>query len=322
MSFAFRNLFAVALLATPISCSTSSSAPFEDEAAQRETTSVLLDIPSRIQWPNDHGYCGETSIQSIALYYGAWISQAVVRDVAGSEVLLGDNETKALDKLNFEFDDWKRKKDEDQFEDFAVWLKGHLADGHPTIFTVYLTDGTNDDDYDHIMPAIGIESRHGKKYDGDDVLTFHNNFGDELRRTFKSLSASRKKCGFDSSEGGCIPKDVDYGTAVTGIVDKRHVTLPTRLVVSSNSEPNVSKHEASVAMRGTVTVSQLTAGKSYALLRYGDADDVPRDQSAKDFLDSKYESRVDFVASGEEWTYTDPKTFRSDGVVFYRTVPR
>ena len=29
---------------------------------------VLLDIPPRLQWENDHGYCGETAIQSFGMF--------------------------------------------------------------------------------------------------------------------------------------------------------------------------------------------------------------------------------------------------------------
>ncbi len=30
---------------------------------------ILLDIPPRLQWENDHGYCGETAIQSFGMYF-------------------------------------------------------------------------------------------------------------------------------------------------------------------------------------------------------------------------------------------------------------
>lgn len=311
----------LAVSAGGAACASEQSASVS-EADQTRTSSVVLDIPTRIQWPNDGGYCGETSIQSIGLYYGAWISQAVARDVAGGEVLLGDNEEDALDRLHFSYDVWKGKKDHDQFEAFSVWLKGHLADRHPTIFTVYLSDANDDPDYDHIMPAIGIDWRHRDRYDGDDVLTFHNNFGSQLRRSFKSLGASRKKCDSDSAEGGCIPKDVDYGTAILGFEDEDGVTLPTRLTVERNSEPNVSRGERPVALRGTVHVSKLSSGKAYALLRYDDVDAVPEKGSAEDYLSSRYDARVDFVADGETWVHADPDPFASDGVRYYRCVAR
>lgn len=47
-------------------------------------TTILLDIPPRLQWPNNNGYCGETAVQSIYLYYGSYISEIQVRNIAGS----------------------------------------------------------------------------------------------------------------------------------------------------------------------------------------------------------------------------------------------
>ncbi|CAF4311410.1 unnamed protein product, partial [Adineta steineri] len=49
---------------------------------------ILLNIPPRLQWANDNGYCGETALQSIGLYYGAWISQKLIRDINKGEYLL------------------------------------------------------------------------------------------------------------------------------------------------------------------------------------------------------------------------------------------
>lgn len=39
----------------------------------------ILAIPARQQWDDNKGYCGETCIQSFAMYYGAYISQYQVR---------------------------------------------------------------------------------------------------------------------------------------------------------------------------------------------------------------------------------------------------
>ena len=50
---------------------------------------VKLDIPTRLQWENGHGFCGETCIQTCSLYYGNYISQQMVRQIAGSETLVG-----------------------------------------------------------------------------------------------------------------------------------------------------------------------------------------------------------------------------------------
>ncbi|WP_394849590.1 C39 family peptidase [Pendulispora brunnea] len=278
-----------------------------------------IDIPPRAQWPNGHGYCGETSIQSIALHYGSWISQKVVRKVAGGEVLLGVNESKTLERLHFGFKNWNSNEPKPQFEAFSVWLKSHLRQGHPAIFAVYLADGTDDPDYDHIVPAVGIEYESASSYDPADTLWFHSNFGHRLHRTMGTLSATRKKCTYDSSAGGCIPRDVDYGTAVTGIVDERSATLPVRLSVDRSDEPNVSKGEAPVQLHATVTASGLVSGRRYALLRYDDYKDVPTDATAAGFLSSNHAARIDFTATAAEWSHADK--FMSDGVAYYRCVP-
>jgi hypothetical protein len=39
----------------------------ESETPSKQT--LLLDIPSRLQWTNDNGYCGETAVQSIGMSY-------------------------------------------------------------------------------------------------------------------------------------------------------------------------------------------------------------------------------------------------------------
>lgn len=51
--------------------------------ARAKPTCVQLDMPPRFQWSENAGYCGETSVQMAALYYGAWISQYVARAQGG-----------------------------------------------------------------------------------------------------------------------------------------------------------------------------------------------------------------------------------------------
>ena len=36
-----------------------------DQEKQIEQTTILLDIPARLQWDNWNGYCGEASLQCI-----------------------------------------------------------------------------------------------------------------------------------------------------------------------------------------------------------------------------------------------------------------
>jgi hypothetical protein len=283
--------------------------------------SVQLPIPLRLQWPNDHGYCGETSMQAIGLYYGAWISQDLARRVAGGEVLLGVNAKAALEAFSLDPEEWQSSS-RPQFQGFAVWTKNHLASGHPVIFGAYLTDGFGDPDYDHIMPATGIRYESLASYAASDELTYTDNYGHAIVRPIGTLSATRVTCGYSSAQGGCIPSEIDYGVAVKGIIDRQGATLPVSIAVPGDSEPNVTRGGSPVPMNATVTASKLTARATYALLRYDNRENVPSNATAAGFLSSRYDYRVDFTAEGPTWSYSDPVSFRSDGGTFYRVVPR
>lgn len=52
-------------------------------AAKPPESATILDIPTRLQWENGHGFCGETCIQACSLYNGNYISQLEVRKLAG-----------------------------------------------------------------------------------------------------------------------------------------------------------------------------------------------------------------------------------------------
>jgi hypothetical protein len=281
-----------------------------------------LDIPPRQQWQNDGGYCGETSIQAIGLYYGAWISQQVVRTVAGGELLIGVNEETALGALHLAHTTWDTAAPRPQFESFVAWTKSHLEQRVPVVYAIYLTDGINDPDYDHIVPATGITAASASGYRAADTLISSDNFGDRIERSVGGLAGTRSSCTSSSTQGGCIPRDVDYGFAITGITDARSATLPVGIKVPVDHEPNVSVGEAAIPLTASVTVSALQPGHNYALLRYDDYTKVPTAATAAAFLASSYSHRVDFTADGPQWIYADPVSFPSSGATYYRCVPR
>ena len=284
--------------------------------------SAQLDIPPRQQWENDSGYCGETSIQAIGLYYGAWISQQVARRAAGGELLIGVNDESALRALHLAHTTWDSDAPSPQFESFVAWVKSHLEQRVPVVYAIYLTDGVDDPDYDHIVPATGIAATAASGYAAADTLISSDNFGHRIERSVGGLAGTRSSCKSSSTQGGCVPRDVDYGFAITGITDARSATLPVRITVPVDHEPNVSVGEPAVPMTASVSVSALQAGHNYALLRYDDYTKVPTDATAADFLASSYSHRVDFTADGTQWTYADPVSFPSSGATYYRCVPR
>ncbi len=108
--------------------------------------SQLLNLQPREQWENSHGYCGETSIQTDALYYGTYISQDLARKIAGSELLISENDDQLFDALKF--DEWNFNTTSPQYKSYLVWTKRHLKKGHPfvakestkTIFDTFMSN--------------------------------------------------------------------------------------------------------------------------------------------------------------------------------------
>jgi hypothetical protein len=213
-----------------------------------------------------------------------------------------------------------------------VWMRDRLRAGVPVIFGEFLSDAGGDPDYDHIVPAVGASSAAATS---SNYLTFFNLYdAAPLVLKFSRLNATRRGCARSLQSGGCIPSNVDYGVAVTGVADANKVTLPVRLDVDRRDEPNTSPvnkrdpdeyrtaPQPAAQLRGSVTVSGLTPKASYRLMRYASAAAVPTKGSAAAFLASAYTASVDFVAAGAEWRYADPVPFLSSSTTFYRCVRR
>jgi hypothetical protein len=286
--------------------------------------SVVLDIPNRLQWQTGNGWCGEMSIQSVALYYGAWVSESVVRSLAGGELLLGVNEQEALDALKFSYSIWSDDAATPQANQFTLWLKRQIVNETPSIMAVYLS-GRSDSSYDHIIPVVGVKYTDLSRFDEADEFIVNDLAKRQVTRPISSYVATRQDCAYAGDDSGCIPQMRNYGVAIAGILDAQHVTLPVRLSVEANTEPNVSKGAAPEQMVATVKVSGLQPGGNYTLLRYDNLErplDVPTNATAAEFLASNYQQRVDFTAVSSEWTYQETKPFPSNGTTYYRCVPR
>lgn len=293
-------------------------------AAAFGASGEILPIPGRKQWDNRHGYCGSCSIQQSALFFGNWVSQDVVRKSIGDQELLpGINEAKAARALMFSADDWNGddKKGQKQYEDFMVWVRAHLLQKHPVVIAFYLSE-CSDSDYDHIMPAIGIQTAYDDSaYHADDVLVINNNYrNDSIAHSFDDFKGTRKSCARTEDDGGCIPKKVDYGVAIQGVRDTNGETLPVQLSVDRWDEPNVVTGEHPVDLTGTLTATGLSHGESYLLLRYKDASDVPAKNFDSASSQKAAEKVLPFTASGSAWTYTDTLAIPSSGSAFYRLV--
>lgn len=288
-------------------------------AALSAAASIQLDIPTRKQWNNRNGYCGECCVQQAALYFGTYVSQYRVRQIIDptqkQDVWIPEHAKPVFAALRLTYVRWKSSQPVPQYQPYLVWIKGHLQQGHPVIFDVFV-QGMDDPAYDHIMLATGFTSADTTAYHASDRLVFHDNYWDQrYSRLFGTLYDTRDMTGNGDVYEYCIPRDVDRGCAVTGIRDDSGKTKRVIVKVDRWSEPNVTKGIPPVTLNATLTMYGLTAGASYALLRYDDYTKVPTDN----YLSSAYSKKTVFVAAGSEKTLSDQ--FLSDGLAIYRCVP-
>lgn len=275
----------------------------------------MLNIAPRIQWPNNNGYCGENSIQACGLYYGNYISEGLCRTVAGSELLIYVNDTVALNAFSFTYNEWNPNVSTPQYSTYLNWVKQYLYKKQPVIITVYVS-GMSDPDYDHIVPAIGFKATSVNTYSATDSLTYNSNFDTvPFTRVFSSLYATRANTNNSAPFPYYIPKNVDYGVAVTGNKDPNHLTKPVHIDLDSNDEPNTSLGVNPCVLHATLTADSLTPGQSYAMLRYDNYQTVP----SLTFTPAGASSVVYFTATATTKTLTD--TFMSNTAVFYRCIP-
>ncbi|MDX2111870.1 MAG: hypothetical protein SFY80_16700 [Verrucomicrobiota bacterium] len=288
-------------------------------ACQVYGEAVQLPIEPRLQWDNNSGYCGETSIQQAALHFGGYVSQHRIREIIDpsqqQDVWVPDHTVDVLTALRLTFTNWDSEKPTPQYQVFLNWMKTSLLAGHPVVFGVFVKD-LSSQEYDHIVLATGFSALSVSVFHEEDRLFFHDNYSpDRVNRTFGSLWDTRSMNGNGSAHEYCIPRDTNYACAITGVADDSGDIRPVRLMLNRWDEPNVVLGETPVTLNAIGIISGLTPGKAYALLRYDDYNLVPRSA----YLSSPYSSAVHFVADGEQKTFTDQ--IPSNGVAIYRCVP-
>lgn len=159
-------------------------------------SSRMNDIPPRLQWEANYGYCGETALISAGLYYGQYASQFDTRAIAspgikqsrrGSQLLLGVSDEAVAAHMRLKAVAWDSVTTQNA-DKFLAWVKGNVLSGYPVIIGVYENfskfddsedEDAGDNEYDHIVPVIGISSTkpvtHPTAYYAEDVVTFSDN---------------------------------------------------------------------------------------------------------------------------------------------------
>ena len=323
----------------------------QTEQVQRYQTNN--DIPPRLQWEANFGYCGEVSFISAGLYYGQYVSQYEARAIASpgigqaaenSQLLLGVNDAYTAREMHLAADVWPIDPTLNA-DDFLVWVKQNVSAGYPVIIGVFMNYNVfygsddplaGDSEYDHIVPVTGVSSKNPftgiAKYDASDTLSFSDNglnadtahpdftytysFG-----SFPTLRADAN--GADRAVYSLPRKTQNYGIAITGIIDDDGQTLPIRLVTDVNFEnpaiaEGATNRPALQDVTLTVTVSGLKAGVAYTLYRYDDFASVP---NAGFNRNAAKAAKVWSVQISSGSVFSVKETIQSDEVAIYRAVP-
>jgi hypothetical protein len=313
-----------------------------------------LDIPGRHQWPDRDGYCGANSIQMNALNFGSWISQRIVRQSVtngkcggggdGNEIL-HTNVPCVLNELRFNHTAWDyHNQPKPQSTNYLIWVKKQLASGYPVIMFIFCKGDSHRShgsekgfgNYDHIEPIVGVLSNHSMELNSkeletwypDDILVHHSDWDQKFYyRPFHTMAddtSMNGNCKNVLPIGGgpneaypCIPKEIDYGYALTGRFDPLGVTYPVHLSVNNWKEPDVVEGEKPIGLIGTIKISQLKMGIKYDIFRYDNYRNVPIDGH---FSQGNFTSKYSFVAGSDRFTWVDPKLIESDGSTYYYCV--
>ncbi len=157
----------------------------------------------------------------LGLYYVSWISQKLIRDINKGEYLLQPlsvndrrDPLRTLTLLHFTYDEWDWiNSPQPQFRNFCCWMKRSILRRHPVIFGIYLPD-MDYEDYDHIVPAIGIRYKNKDEYDSDDELIYYDLYDDEqIESKMNEDEFGSTRETIDQKEDvddGCLPLDVSF----------------------------------------------------------------------------------------------------------------
>jgi hypothetical protein len=306
-------------------------------------------IPPRLQWNANWGYCGEVELISAGLYYGQYLSQYEARAIASphflqsdtrSQLLVGVNALSAAKKMHLKAVEWDGSSERDTGQ-FLKWVKKNVVKEYPVAIGVYMNEYlfegkdkpcSGHPDYDHIVSVYGIQSYHpltARHYFGDDVILFSDNglwSGQnkyQFKENFDAFRATRCQASAKDGPIYSLPDRVsNYGLAVKGVIDLEGDTLPIRIDTNVNNEkPTIregsNKRPKSMPLTLSVTLSSLQPHVKYNLYRYNRIKDVPHSKfnaHAKNAL-QHWEIQIE---SGS--TYTFEQQIKSDEIVIYRAV--
>ncbi len=313
-----------------------------------------LDLPPRLQWNANFGYCGETSFISAGLLYGQYCSQFTARSLASpgvpqsrssSQLLLGVNDLSVAAAMRLKAEAWDTSREKSS-NDFLVWIKGKVTNGFPVIIGTFTNEylfyknrnpSAGDSDYDHIVPVIRIRSTqplipNTRTFLPTDVLSFSDNGLWSPTKVppyiftypFNQFLKNRKQANNPKGPVYSLNNNTqNYGIAITGVADIDRDTIPVRLATSVNAEipamkngSNVPPAATSVKLTATVTIPDSTV--PYTVYRYDDFAEVP-DSNFNTHAGNAVQSWNIPANSGK--TFSVMLTILSNEIAVFRAVP-
>ena len=141
MLFKSRQILSL-LLPTILATTFAASPPLAVDIPSR--CEFSLQIPPRLQWGANYGYCGETSFVSAGLFFGQYCSQYEARRLASpgvrqsletSQLLLGasgggrvsNNDELAAKSMRLRYETWHARPTETVA--FLGWVKKNVSEG-------------------------------------------------------------------------------------------------------------------------------------------------------------------------------------------------
>lgn len=119
-----------------------------------------------------------------------------------------------LRRLHFTCEEWNWKDEiQPQYERYCLWMKRCLINKYPVMFGIFLC-GDDCDDYDHIVPAVGIQYTKENEYDPKDTIIYQDLYSRKrIKRSMnvEDFGATRKSIYWKAqADDGCIPFDVSF----------------------------------------------------------------------------------------------------------------
>lgn len=280
-------------------------------------------VQPRIQWWHHGAYCAEVSIQTVLLGKGVYMSQAWIRKhspYSGSPAFFGDttygyeivpgNIIQALDQLDISYEQWKGTDSTLFFQ----WLKRHLVQGTPVVWFIQSATSTY---VEHAEPVVGYHSMyplHHTRVYPTDMIRYHNNI--ELLSYYRRVDSfvdkgTQQNCTRGISFGTeCVSPQFQFAVAIHGMKTKSiennslsSVSLSPVVVSITVSDGGMESLQVKW-IYATVTLSDLTIGKKYAIVR----NDSSKHNNIRHFFKAKQSSMV----------WKDDTRIRSDSYVYYR----